>query len=156
LEQALRGSARDLGAGGPDDTFGFGLLDCYEAFFAAGRGPFPLAVTTTSLPSAQEGAAYGQLVRARGGFAPYAWSVTAGSLPPGLSVDARTGLISGNSAATGTSQLTIRVEDTAGSWASQPFTLVVYPVAPLTVAGSLPRSPTWGPRTWRSWRRAAA
>lgn len=54
----------------------------------------PLVVTTIVLPNAQVGVPYSQHLAATGGTAPYTWSITAGSLPPGLSMDS-TGLISG-------------------------------------------------------------
>jgi len=55
--------------------------------------PAPLAITTTSLPAATGGAAYSATLAATGGVTPYAWSVTAGSLPPGLTLNASTGAV---------------------------------------------------------------
>jgi hypothetical protein len=56
--------------------------------------PIPhVAITTASLPGAQEGVAYSTTLQATGGTPPYSWS--ASGLPSGLTVNATTGVISG-------------------------------------------------------------
>ncbi|MCI0445723.1 Ig domain-containing protein, partial [bacterium] len=74
--------------------------------------PNPPDITTTSLPNGQEGAAYNQMLQATGGTPPYTWSII-GSLPPGLSLDSATGVISGTADASsaGTYNFTARVDD---------------------------------------------
>lgn len=54
-----------------------------------------LAVTTSSLPLAQVGVAYSTTLAASGGTAPITWTLSGGSLPAGLSLNASTGVISG-------------------------------------------------------------
>jgi hypothetical protein len=54
----------------------------------------PLTITTDSLPDGVVGISYAQSLSSAGGAAPYNWSVTSGSLPPGLSLSAA-GVISG-------------------------------------------------------------
>ena len=54
-----------------------------------------IAVTTSSLSPAQVGVAYSVTLAASGGVAPLTWSVSAGILPTGLSLNASTGVISG-------------------------------------------------------------
>ena len=54
-----------------------------------------LTISTTSLPNGQVGVAYSATLTATGGTTPYAWSITSGVLPTGLSLNASTGLISG-------------------------------------------------------------
>ena len=56
---------------------------------------------TATLPGAQVGAAYSQTLTVSGGLSPVTWSVSAGSLPPGL-VLSPTGEISGTPTAPGT------------------------------------------------------
>ncbi len=71
----------------------------------------PLKVTTTSLPDATGGSRYTATLAASGGEPPYSWSVTAGSLPPGLHLDSSTGVISGTPDVTGTYDFTVTVTD---------------------------------------------
>ena len=52
----------------------------------------------------------GQLA-ANGGVAPYSWRVAVGSLPPGLTLNASTGVISGKATTIGTSAFTAEVRD---------------------------------------------
>jgi hypothetical protein len=54
----------------------------------------PLVIQTTVIPNAQVGAPYSLQLQASGGTAPYIWSISAGALPAGLSMDS-TGLITG-------------------------------------------------------------
>ena len=71
----------------------------------------PLVITTTALPGGNSGWSYVTDLQANGGVQPYTWSVTSGSLPAGLSLNASTGEISGTPTATGTSSLTFTVTD---------------------------------------------
>src|SRR5204863_2178599 len=50
--------------------------------------PPTIAVAPTTLAHAQVGAAYSQTLTASGGTPPYSFAVTAGALPPGLSLSA--------------------------------------------------------------------
>jgi hypothetical protein len=54
-----------------------------------------LAVTTTALAAAQVGKPYTATLAATGGTSPLSWSITAGSLPAGLSLTPATGVIAG-------------------------------------------------------------
>ncbi|MGC9220516.1 MAG: Ig domain-containing protein [Solirubrobacteraceae bacterium] len=68
-----------------------------------------LAVSTSSLLSGSQGQPYSQALGASGAWGFYDWSVTSGSLPAGLSLDAQTGLISGTPTGSGTSTVTVSV-----------------------------------------------
>ena len=70
----------------------------------------PPKVTTTSLPAGNLSVAYSATLTASGGKKPYTWSIT-GSLPPGLSLNAATGVISGTPTGTGTFTFTVKVTD---------------------------------------------
>jgi uncharacterized protein (TIGR03118 family) len=75
-----------------------------------------VALTTPStLPFGNIGTAYSQTLAVTGGTAPYSnWTVTNGSLPPGLSLNSTTGTISGTPAAVGgTFSFTLTVTDSA-------------------------------------------
>src|SRR5262249_4845607 len=80
--------------------------------------PAPLNITTTSLPSAKRNRAYSQTLQASGRVTPYSWSLAAGSLPPGLALNASTGVISGKPTTVGTYNFTVRVLDSRPTSAS--------------------------------------
>ena len=85
----------------------------------------PLTITTTALPGGSSGQAYSATLQASGGAAPYAWSITSGRLPAGLTLDAASGTIAGTPTETGSFPLTIEVSDTAMTTASATFSLTI-------------------------------
>jgi len=70
-----------------------------------------LGVTTTSLAAATVNTFYNALLAANGGVTPYTWSISSGSLPTGLSLNAGTGQITGQAASSGLWQFTVKVTD---------------------------------------------
>ena len=98
----------------------------------------PLSITTSSLPSGEVGVAYNQTVAASGGTGLlFSWTVTSGSIPNGLSLNASTGLISGTPTAPGPYNFTITVDDALGYLTSQAYSVVVNPSVSITTS-SLP------------------
>ncbi len=75
--------------------------------------PGPLSIITTTLPAGSVGAAYSATLTAAGGTSPYTWSITTGTLPAGLTLNASTGTIAGTPTAAGTSTFTVQVRDSA-------------------------------------------
>jgi hypothetical protein len=84
-----------------------------------------LSITSTSLPSGAVGTSYSKALTATGGTTPYAWSISAGSLPAGLTLAASTGVISGKPTATGAFKITATVKDSASHTASDSLALTV-------------------------------
>lgn len=70
-----------------------------------------LTVTTTSLPSGSVGGAYTGSLASSGGLAPVTWSVIAGTLPTGLTLNPATGAITGTPTAAGTASITFQAAD---------------------------------------------
>ena len=62
-----------------------------------------------------------------GGTSPFTWSVSAGSLPPGVTLNASTGLLSGTPTTAGTYSFTVKVTDSSGQTNTEAVTLTVIP-----------------------------
>ena len=92
-----------------------------------------LTITTTSLPAGQVGTAYSQTLAASSGVTPYVWSVSAGALPGGLTLNAATGLISGTPTNAAVANFTVRVTDSAGATATQALSITVAPQGAITL-----------------------
>jgi hypothetical protein len=60
-----------------------------------------------------------------GGQPPYSWSIIAGALPPGLSLDANSGVIAGNVSGSGDYSFTAQVTDSGGRTAGHAKTIAV-------------------------------
>ncbi len=84
-----------------------------------------LSITTTSLTAANVGVAYTAVLSAAGGTQPYTWSLPAGSLPPGLSLNAATGQITGTPTNAGSFGFTARVTDAANATRDVDLTIAV-------------------------------
>lgn len=74
--------------------------------------PPPLGITTTSLSSATAGVAYSSTLAATGGKAPYTWTLLAGTLPTGFTVQSA-GSLAGTTTQTGQFNLTVEVTDSS-------------------------------------------
>lgn len=97
-----------------------------------GSSAGPLTITTPSpLPAATAGTAYSQILSAAGGVGPYShWTITSGNLPPGLSLNPATGLISGTPlAVTGLFNFGVGFNDAAGATGSGSLQLMIQPPA---------------------------
>lgn len=85
-----------------------------------------LAITTPpQLDAGQVGAAYSTQLAAVGGTAPYQWQLTGGSLPPGISLVAGTGALSGTPTQSGDFSFTIQVTDAQEGTTSRQFSLSI-------------------------------
>jgi Putative Ig domain/Bacterial Ig-like domain (group 2) len=85
----------------------------------------PLTMTTLTLPTAVLNSQYSMTLAAFGGAQPYTWSISAGSLPVGLTLSPGSGIISGTPTATGQSTFTIEVTDSKKPSQSVSRTFVV-------------------------------
>ncbi|GAA4424744.1 beta strand repeat-containing protein [Acidovorax lacteus] len=132
-------------SGTPTAAGGFNLvLSATDS--STGTGPFSggatftltvnaptIAVAPATLPAAPAYTAYSQTLTATGGIAPHRFAVTAGALPPGLTLTGA-GLLSGTVGAPGTYHFTVTATDSsAGPYTgSRAYTLTVAPSATYT------------------------
>jgi len=89
--------------------------------------PSPMQITTSSLPAGQVSANYSATLAASGGQPPYTWSITSGSLPSGLSLQAPIGQINGTATQSGTFSITVGVQDSSSpaQTASHIYSIVI-------------------------------
>src|SRR5512141_2102409 len=101
-----------------------------------GGGTSP-SITTASLPAGVRGQLYSVVLLATGGATPYAWS--AGGLPPGISLDPATGVLSGTPTAEGTFSPTFTVTDNNDMTGGKSLSIVIQPPpSPSVSTTSLP------------------
>ncbi|WP_164016831.1 putative Ig domain-containing protein [Pyxidicoccus trucidator] len=93
------------------------------------------AITTGALPQGTRGEPYTFTLTASGGRAPLSWSVTAGTLPSGLSLSSA-GVLSGAPASAGTSTFTVTLQDADAQTDLRELSLTVRdPGAPVFTVG---------------------
>lgn len=79
--------------------------------------PARLTIMTSTLDAGKVGVPYYQQLSASGGSGPYTWSITEGTLPPGLSLNSD-GVLSGTPSSPGTFNFVITATDTKKARAS--------------------------------------
>jgi hypothetical protein len=88
--------------------------------------PAALAISTSSLPTGQTGVAYSAVLAATGGTPPYTWTLTSGTFPAGLMLNAATGAITGTPTQAVTSTpLTFQLTDSSTPAASRSVKLML-------------------------------
>ncbi len=88
-----------------------------------------VSLSAASLPAGTVGTAYSHTVSGSGGAAPYNYDITSGTLPPGLGLNASTGVISGTPTQAVTRTFTVRATDANGCAGTRSYTLA--PACPL-------------------------
>ena len=124
----------DLNSDGTAKTYSFVLkvtdsqmpTSAFEkGSFSITINPLPL-VTTTSLPNGTIGLNYSATLTNSGGLAPFTWTVTTGTLPAGLSLNASSGAIFGTpTGPAGAFPITVQVTDADSNTASANLTLTI-------------------------------
>jgi hypothetical protein len=101
---------------------GFGACSGFRDYALTVSCP-GISITTTSLPGGSIGAVYSQTVTASPAGS-YSFSVSSGALPPGLTLNAATGAITGTPAVSGSFNFTITAS-AGGCAASQNYTVAI-------------------------------
>lgn len=89
---------------------------------------FPPAFSTFTLPQGQVGVAYATQVitgAVSGSSTPFTFSISAGALPPGLTLNPQNAIIQGIPSLSGTFSFTVRVADVLGRSATAPAQFVI-------------------------------
>ena len=84
-----------------------------------------LDILTTSLPAGTVGTPYSATLSASGGTPPYLWTLTAGALPAGFTLNGATGVIAGTPAAAASIPLSFLLSDSSKPARTQSVTLVL-------------------------------
>ena len=98
-----------------------------------------LSIVPSTLPSVIIGSPYSQTLQATGGTGPYAWSITSGALPSGLTLSP-SGILSGTPAVSGPASFTATVTD-AGTPAQSASVVKTLSVTPLPLSVTAPALP---------------
>jgi hypothetical protein len=83
-----------------------------------------LTITSPAQFNASVNTPFNAVQTANGGLPPYSWTAT-GALPPGLSLNSSTGLISGIPGTPGLTQFSVTATDSQGTFTSQQVSIVV-------------------------------
>lgn len=112
---------------------------------AEAKGAAPPSVGQTTLPDAIVGTPYRTTLTVARGTKPIAWSVSAGALPAGLTLNPSSGLISGTPTATGTASFTVKATDAGKQVATRALKIAVAAPAPSIAPASLPAASLGAP-----------
>jgi large repetitive protein len=104
--------------------------------FSYNSGP---ALVFPSPPAGVVGAAYTDRLRVAGGTSPFTWSISSGSLPPGVSISSSAGLLSGRPTRAGTFTFTVKVTDSSGLSATEARSIIIAAPAPSLTFAAPPR-----------------
>ena len=132
-ESLILDNGASLNTNGPNVIVDGGILDEGIKNSLGNSVKYTPTITTAGLSNGTAEAAYSTTLLADG-TAPITWSVTSGSLPEGLSLDAGTGVISGTPTAEGGSTFIVEAANDYGS-DSREFTLSIDKPVVIPVTG---------------------
>ena len=117
--------AFNLNVSATDSSSGTGPYTVGQAFSLTVAGPtLAMAPANGTAFTGTYNTPFSQAFTASGGVGPYAYAVTAGSLPTGFTLDPTTGVLSGTPVAVWNIAFTITATDTGSSGSGSPFTVV--------------------------------
>ncbi len=99
--------------------------------------PIGPSITSSAFTAGEVGVSYAATPVVTGGTSPYTWSVSAGSLPAGLTLNTSTGAVTGTPTTSGSASFTIEATDSVGGTATQAESFTIY-AAPSITSSILP------------------
>ena len=87
--------------------------------------PMPLRIAVSTLPNGKTGMRYSASIQISGGQAPYSSALAGGSMPPGLSIGARTGVIVGTPISANSYWFAVSASDSAGHSVSRNESILI-------------------------------
>jgi large repetitive protein len=139
----------------------FGITPSQDRTLTLNVGDNPLTILTASLPNGFVGQQYSQPVVAAGGAPPYFFNLNGGNLPPGLSLDSSSGVISGAPTTIGSYTFEVQVWDNFENDATRTLSIEILPSLTVTTTNvpgatlnqpystTLQHSGTTQPVTWQ-------
>jgi large repetitive protein len=98
-----------------------------------------LSIATTSLPNGKVGTVYPQqALSENGGQSPFRWSISVGTLPPGLTLNPSFGTISGTPTTAGTYPFTLGITDALNNNATVSLSITVAAASNVTITITTP------------------
>lgn len=122
------------------DSAGCATVICYYTIVisaASCPGGTVITLSPPGLPAATTYSPYTQAITATGGTPPYTFAITLGTLPPGLTLNSATGLVSGTPTQSGNYTLNIGATDANGCFGSMGCTVVMTVDIPATSSWEL-------------------
>ncbi|MBS1787904.1 MAG: putative Ig domain-containing protein [Acidobacteria bacterium] len=89
-----------------------------------------ITVNPATAANGTVGTSYSQTFTGSGGLAPYSFARVTGTLPPGLTLNANNGLLSGTPTQAGTFNFTVEATDVLGCTGNRGYSVVINPVCP--------------------------
>jgi hypothetical protein len=129
-----RVTAAGQGSAAGDGWSAYGSLGRY-AITVTGSTAQPLAVVTAAMAEGTAGQPYSTRLSATGALGATSWSVPAGSLPPGLSLDTASGAISGRPSVARAVSVPVTVVDVGGRTVTRSVRLTVRAPVRVTTTG---------------------
>ncbi|HEU0123712.1 MAG TPA: putative Ig domain-containing protein, partial [Bryobacteraceae bacterium] len=99
-----------------------------------------MVISPASIGNGATGLPYSQTLTAAPATGTLTWSLLAGALPPGLSLDPATGIISGTPTLVGTYEFNVQVTSTSGGRGTRAYAITVAQPLLITTASPLPEA----------------